>query len=148
MSLIVVGVDGSDQSRQALIWAFTNAESVKAAVQAVMVVDTAHLDAGQRAASLASAEHTLSALVEAAKDVCPRPPSVTYTIIEGSPIPVMLDLTRRADLIVLGARRMSSIRNPALGTVSLACTRHGACPVLVVPEGLPDLAGCADLVLA
>ena len=148
MSLIVVGVDGSEQSRRALVWALTNAELMRAVVQAVMVVDTTGMDAPSRTARLRDAERTVAGLVDAAHDVCARPPGVTSTVMEGDPIEVMLAESRRADLMVFGARRMTSISNPALGTVSLACTRDGACPVLVVPEGVPALQPRADLVLA
>lgn len=147
MPLIVVGVDGSEQSRRALVWAFTNAELMRAAVRAVMVVDTSGMDEAVRAARLRDAERTVADLVHAANDVCARPPEATSAVIEGDPIAVMLAETHRATLMVFGARRMTSIINPALGTVSLACTRHGACPVLVIPEGVPDVQPCADLVL-
>ncbi|MGB9375610.1 MAG: universal stress protein [Jiangellales bacterium] len=148
MSVIVVGVDGSEQSRRALVWAFTNAEPMRAAVQAVMVVDTTGMDEVTREMRLHQAERTVADLVDEVSDVYPQPQAVTCEVREGDPIAVMLDATRRADLMVFGARRMSSIRNPALGTVSLACTRHGCCPVLVVPEGLHDAAPRADLVPA
>lgn len=148
MSLIVVGVDGSEQSRRALAWAFTNAESMRAAVQAVMVVDTTDMDETTRLMRLDQAERMVADLVDAVSEVYPQPHEVTYEVREGDPIAVMLDATRHADLMVFGARRMTSIRNPALGTVSLACTRRGSCPVLVVPEGLPDPAPRGDLVLA
>ncbi|MGA7689748.1 MAG: universal stress protein [Jiangellales bacterium] len=148
MSVIAVAVDGSEPSRRALLWAFTNAESMRAEVQAVMAVDTTGMDEVTRAPRLAEAERIVANLVDAVSDVYPQPHEVTYEVREGDPIAVMLDATRRADLMVFGARRMTSIRNPALGTVSLACTRYGSCPVLVVPEGIPDPAPRGDLVLA
>ena len=44
MSLVVVGVDGSDQSRRALAWALPYAAGCGATVQAVMTVNTKDLD--------------------------------------------------------------------------------------------------------
>lgn len=148
MPLIVVGVDGSEQSRKALVWALTNAELMRSAVRTVMVVDTSGMDAAQRESRLRDAERTVADLMGAATGVCAHPPEVTSAVVEGDPIAVMLAETYGANLMVFGARRMTSISNPALGTVSLACTRHGACPVLVIPEGVPDVQPCSDLVLA
>jgi nucleotide-binding universal stress UspA family protein len=148
MSLIVVGVDGSEQSRRALVWAFANAGPMRASVQAVMVVDTSGMDEVVRATRLEQTERVLAALVEAAKSEYPQPPQVTWEVVEGDPVAAMLEATRRADLMVFGAHHMTSISNPALGTVSLACSRYGACPVLVVPERVAEVERCADLVLA
>ena len=148
MSLIVVGVDGSEQSRRALVWAFTNAEPMRASVQAVMVVDTSGMDEVTRATRLEQTERRLADLVEAAKADLPQPPPVTSQVVEGDPVAAKLEATHRADLMVFGAHHMTSISNPAMGTVSLACTRYGACPVLVVPERVADVERRPDLVLA
>lgn len=148
MSLIVVGVDGSDQSRRALTWALRYASGRTAVVQAVMVVNTKNMSDAQREARLVEAERTVSGMVTRAIEGCASPPTVTYEVVEGDPSVVLVDATLRAELIVFGSHRMSSIRSPALGTVSLACIRMGTCPVLVIPAGVAEPAPCGDLVPA
>lgn len=55
-------------------------------------------------------------------------------IIEGPAANVILGVaeTRRPDLLVLGARGMSTWRGLLLGSVSMAVTQRAECPVLVV----------------
>ncbi len=146
--MIVVGVDGSEQSQRALLWAVEHAIARSDSVQAMMAIDTKNLDAAQRASRLAEAETTLAGMVIRIRDACSRPPTMTYEVVEGDPSIVMVDASQHADLLVFGSHRMTSIRQPALGTVSTACIRMGACPVLVIPVDLPEPVLCADLVPA
>jgi len=148
MSLIVAAVDGSAQSCRALRWALRYAAGRDATVQAVMAVDTKNMDEGDRRVRLDGAERLLSGVVDRALEGCPRPPTLTYEVAEGDPSVVLVDATHRAELIVLGSHRMSSLRDPALSTVSLACIRLGACPVLVIPAGAAEPSPCGELVLA
>jgi len=148
MTMIIVGVDGSEQSRRALVWAVKHAIARSAAVQAITAVDTKNLGTAQRAARLAEAETMLAEMVTQVLDSCTRPPTVTYEVVEGDPSIVMVDASQRADLIVFGSHRMTSIRQTALGTVSTACIRLGGCPVLVIPVDLPEPMLCGDLVPA
>ncbi len=146
MPLIVAAVDGSEQSRRALIWALRYTAGRDASVQAVMAVNTENLDEQDRRARLDEAERIVSGMVVKAVVACPRPPTVTREVVEGDPSGVLVDATHRAELIVFGSHRVSSIGNPALSTVSLACIRMGTCPVLVIPAGAPEPARCGDLV--
>ena len=148
MSLIVTAVDGSEQSRRALMWALRYAVGRDAIVQAVMAVDTKNLDDAERGARLDEAQRLLSRMVTRAVKACTRPPTVTYEVVDGDPSVVLVDATHRAELIVFGSHRMSSIRNPALGTVSLDCIRLGDCPVLIIPAGLAEPSPCGDVVPA
>lgn len=146
--MIVVGIDGSEQSRRALAWAVRHALDTSAAVQAITVVATKGLDEPERADRLATAERMVAEMVgEVVRDY-PQPLTVTYEVAEGDPTLVLLDASQRADLLVFGAHEMRSIRQPALGTVSAACIRMGGCPVLVIPVAVPEPAVSADLVPA
>ncbi len=145
MSLIVVGVDGSEPSRRALTWALRHGARTGLAVQAISAVDTKNMDEQARRQRLADAERVLSHTVERAGEACTTPPVLTYEVVEGEPTVVLVDASQHAELVVLGAHPMTSIRHPELSTVSVACIRMGACPVLVVPAGAPEPAPCADL---
>lgn len=147
MSLIVVGVDGSEQSRRAFDWAVTYAADRSAVVQAITTVETKDLADDERQARLVAAERMVARLVTDATQDVPSPPRITYDVVEGDPSIVLVDASRGADLIVLGSHGMSSLRNPALGSVSLACIRMGSCPVLVIPAGIPERIEGADLLV-
>ena len=148
MSLIVVGVDGSEPSRRALTWALRHGSRTGLAVQAIAAVETKNLDDQARRQRLDDAEQALARTVDRAAESCTTTPVLTYEVVEGDPTVVMVDASHRAELIVLGAHPMTSIRHPELSTVSVACIRMGACPVLVVPAGAAEPAPCADLAVA
>jgi nucleotide-binding universal stress UspA family protein len=148
MSLIIVGVDGSQQSRRALEWALPYAAEKSAAVHVVMAVDTRDTAEPDRAARLAQAERMVARLVAQVVATHPAPPTVTYDVVEGDPKNVLVDASQQAELMVFGSHKMSTLRNPALGTVSQACIRMGACPVLVIPAGLPEPALSGELIPA
>ena len=146
MSLIVVGLDGSQQSERALGWALQYGAARSLSVQAVTVVNTKDLDDDARAVRLAEAERSAAAMVRRAVDACCCAPTVTYEVVEGDPNVALVDASQRAELVVLGSHPMSSLRNAALGTVTLACIRLGSCPVLVIPVDAPSAAHCGELV--
>lgn len=149
--MIVVGIDGSEQSYRALVWAVEHAIGRSSTVQAVMAVQTKDADDATRRTRLVQAQRTVERMVDDVLATVAQAPTVTYEIVEGDPTVVMVDASRHADLLVFGAHRMTSIRQTALGTVSAACIRMGACPVLVIPVGMPEASQTepsADLVLA
>lgn len=136
--MIIVGTDGSQQSQLALVWAVEHAVRRGTPVQAVIAVDTKNADEPARQARLAEAEHTVERMVTEVVAAFSTTPPVTYEVVEGDPSMVMVDASQRAELLVFGAHRMSSIRRTALGTVSTACIRMGSCPVLVIPVSMPQ----------
>jgi nucleotide-binding universal stress UspA family protein len=134
---VLVGVDGSDQSRRALAWALPYAAKAGAPVEAIMTVPRTD-DAAETHAMMREAEATLAAMVgDAVADVEPAPP-VSFEVVVGDPAVVLVNASRTAHLVVLGSHGMSKISNPALGSVSTACIRMGSCPVLVIPAGKPE----------
>ena len=137
MRPVLVGVDGSDQSRQALAWALPYAVSVGAGVEAIMTVPKTQ-DAAETAASVRAAEVELGRIVDDAVSAVEQAPSVSYEVVPGDPAVVLVNASSNAALIVLGSHGMSTISNPVLGSVSTACIRMGSCPVLVIPSGKPE----------
>lgn len=132
-----MGVDGSDQSRQALAWALPYAASIGAAVEAVMTVAKTD-DAAETAANMRAAEVVLTGIVDDAVAAVDAPPPVSYEVVAGDPAVVLVNASSSASLLVLGSHGMSKISNPVLGSVSMACIRLGSCPVLVIPSGKPE----------
>lgn len=47
--------------------------------------------------------------------------------------PALVEEAETADLLVVGSRGLSGIRELVLGSVSHECCRHAHCPVIVVP---------------
>lgn len=80
----------------------------------------------------ADALRVLSQCIREAFGDCP-PARVSLRPTLGSPRRVLADLSRDADLLVVGARGHSHALGFLVGSTAQACTRHAFCPVLVVP---------------
>lgn len=132
MRPVLVGVDGSQQSKKALAWALTHAAAQGGSVEAIMTVAPAD---GSLEEAVRDAQQTLGQIVAEAVAAVDSPPPVSYEVVVGDPAVVLVNASRTADLVVLGSHGRSKVGNPALGSVSLACIRLGSCPVLVIPTG-------------
>lgn len=148
MRLIIVGVDGSVQSERALHWARAEASRLSATVRALTVVDTRGMPQDERERRVAEAHRMVADTIARVLPAQPDDASVTYDVLEGDPAAALVEASREAELIVFGSHEQTSLRNPALSTVSLACIRRGHCPVLVIPVGAPEPERHADLVPA
>jgi nucleotide-binding universal stress UspA family protein len=137
---IVVGVDGSPASLDALRWAVAQAELTGASVQAVQawqypavvtgyawapvaMIEAADLqEAGQKAVKAA-----VRSVVDPASDV-----PVTTLVRAGHAAHVLLDVSDGADLLVVGSRGHGGFSGALLGSVSQHCVQHARCPVVVI----------------
>ncbi|MFF7177497.1 universal stress protein [Streptomyces sp. NPDC008121] len=137
---VVVGVDGSEASKQALRWAVRQAEATGGVVLALMAWDLPHAHlalgwmppaTGEEAAVAERAQQELTQIVE--EVVGPRPPvEVHAEVRRGTPASVLLNAARTASLLVVGSRGHGAFAGLLLGSVAQHCTQHAACPVLVV----------------
>ncbi|NUT36641.1 MAG: universal stress protein [Hamadaea sp.] len=137
----VVGVDGSTGSLCALRWAVHEAHLHGGTVHALMAYDWA----GTEAALLAGlgpegerrrAEEILEAAVtEVRREYADVP--ISAEALLGKPALKLVEAATEADLLVVGSRGHSHLRQAVLGSVSEACIRHARCPVVVVPTPPP-----------
>jgi nucleotide-binding universal stress UspA family protein len=136
--LIVVGVDGSENSRQALRWAIEEARLRHARVRVVhawwlypmLAADTEapHLT---NDASGAVQRFVTETLAEE-HDV-----EVEVVAVQGQQASAALvDAAKDADLLVVGSRGAGGFTGLLLGSVSQQCAHHAPCPVVVV-RGAP-----------
>lgn len=137
---IVVGVDGSASSLQALRWAARQAELTGATVDAVIAwqYPVAYKGFGWQAEMITGdidyaeiAAKTLDDAINQAVD--PGSEVVVYPVVaEGHPAQVLIEAAADADLLVVGSRGHGGFANALLGSVSQHCTHHAACPVVVI----------------
>ena len=135
MSHIVVGVDGSGQSKAALRWAARFLAITGGRIDAVI--------AWHPPASFGwsyvpgdwnpekDAEKVLSRAVDEVFGA-DRPLGMQLIVREGNPAKVLLDASRDADLLVVGSRGHGGFAGLLLGSVSAHCAEHATLPVLVV----------------
>lgn len=144
MSGIVVGVDGSEVSKQALRWALADAERRGADVDVVHVYDTAalyyseasiHADLGKLAGRLREdAEQLVAGIVAEVVSGRGDRPVTPVAIDAPTPARVLMERAADADLLVVGTRGHGGFAGLLLGSVSHQCVSHPPCPVTVVPH--------------
>jgi nucleotide-binding universal stress UspA family protein len=139
---ILVGVDGSHESRRALEWAVREAavRHTPLTVLTVHQVVTGLLggpvsypgDTELTKDVLQSAkEETSSVLNELGEGQ--RPASVTVKAAAGLPAAELLSEAAGADMLVVGARGAGGFKRLMMGSVSTQVTHHAHCPVVVIP---------------
>jgi nucleotide-binding universal stress UspA family protein len=136
---IVVGVDGSPPSMAALRWAIRQAEVTAAALDAVIAWEFPIAAGGLGWAPTSGLDDTdyselaAKTLAEAIAEVSPPPEVVVHQVVaEGNPALVLLDVAKDADLLVVGNRGHGGITDALIGSVSVRCLHHAACPIVVV----------------
>lgn len=135
---VVVGVDGSVESVEALRHAIDEALMRKASLDVISAYEL--LWEGDRPAPAdwfdRMREDTEALLDEAmqhaAADPESRPEQVTLRAVEGDAGVVLVEAAKGAQLLVVGSRGRSAVARALLGSVSAYCLRHSPCPVLVV----------------
>ena len=135
---IVVGVDGSPESRHALDWALAIAGR-KGAELEVFHSWQFPFPPGDffptedvKPYEQSTAEALVQDMLDAADTTDLRFP-VIRTVELGSPRVTLIDASTRADLLVVGSRGVGGFRGMLLGSVAHAIAHHADCPVLVVP---------------
>ncbi|WP_327063609.1 universal stress protein [Kitasatospora purpeofusca] len=135
---IVVGVDGSEQSRKALRWAVRQAELTDSVVEAVMAWEPpfsgwgSAVPVGEEADLAKRARTILAETVEKAAGSQP-PVHIRLRVGEGTPAWVLLAAAgEQASLLVVGHRGIGGFEGALLGSVGQYCVQHSPCPVVVV----------------
>lgn len=129
---IVVGVDGSASSHQALRWAARQARLTGAKLHAVGIWDypTGVLvleDVDWFGITAKTLDEALAASLE--PEEADR---VQRSVLRGYPARVLLDAAAEADLLVVGSRGRGGMVGLLLGSVSQHVVTHAHCPVVVV----------------
>ncbi|HET8768479.1 MAG TPA: universal stress protein [Pedococcus sp.] len=141
---IVVGVDESSQSRLALDWAIDEAQRRDLPLE---LVHARPMPLRGPAVETAFTRPGVDAVLEdAAERVRQLSP---HTRVEasgghGSAAPMLVDASRDATMVVVGARGRGALRSAMLGSTSLDVAAHAHSPVVVVRElsqVLPDHPG-------
>lgn len=131
---IIIGVDGSEQSRIALAWGLKRATERAAAVELLHVADDSFLS--ESVAFLSEAQKASEEMLEAERNYARSlgfEGPLTGTAVVGHPIVEVEVASKRADLLVLGEHAGSKWAGSFFGTraVKIAAVAH--CPVAVIP---------------
>ncbi|MGX7678907.1 universal stress protein [Jatrophihabitans sp. DSM 45814] len=132
---IVVGVDGSEPSRQALLWAVQYAALIGATVDTVISWSyPAVYGIGAIATDWNPEAEARQTLADTVSSVLGEkvPLTLTQSVREGNAAQVLLDETKDAQMLVVGSRGHGGFAGLLLGSVSANCAEHAQCPVLVI----------------
>lgn len=132
---IIIGVDGSEQSRVALTWGLDRAAERNASVELLHVADDSFLS--ESVAFLSEAQKASEEMLQAERDYAQSlgfTGHISGTAVVGHPIVEVEEASKRADLLVLGAHEGSKWAGTFFGTraVKIAAVAH--CPVAVIPS--------------
>jgi nucleotide-binding universal stress UspA family protein len=135
---IVVGLDGSANSLEAVEWAARIATALGAEVVAVHALGL--LDQLERDGPQVPTQPHREEIAERAREVWSRPladAGATHRCVlqDGNPVDVVLDVIEEvgADLVVLGSRGIGDDPMLLLGSTSAQVAQHASCPVTIVP---------------
>ena len=142
---IVVGVDGSSSALHAARWAANEAALRRVPLRLVHCIPVS-------AVALIGSFEALKAegpryLAQAAAAVCQACPEVDLhgEVHDGDPVPVLVDLSQAARLMVVGSRGFGGFSGVLAGSVAVGLVTCGHSPVAVIrgrtPEETPPTAG-------
>jgi nucleotide-binding universal stress UspA family protein len=130
---IVVGVDGSHHSEQALRWGAFLATTLGARIEAVTAWQFP-VTYGWAAPDWEPSKDAEQVLRDTLRRVFgdEPPASVRMFAREGGAAKVLLDASKGADMLVVGSRGHGGFVGLLLGSVSASVAEHASCPVMIV----------------
>src|SRR5690625_1875903 len=134
---VVVGVDGSPSSKNALRCAIWHADQNEGRIVAVRAWDVPGLYAWDVPGPEQFAQQTSMALEETINEVTSQPPvQISHDVIQGQPVEALLNAAENvnADLLVVGNRGHGGFAGALLGSVSQQVVHYARCPVATMRE--------------
>ncbi|MEP6462668.1 MAG: universal stress protein [Frankiaceae bacterium] len=136
--VIVVGVDGSQASLAPLRWALHEAALRQVDLRVVGVVDIRMQPMVPLGDKLGT--DLMDAMVRQVEDVIDKVKDdasavdIEQDVRAGNPSSQLIDLSKDAELLVVGRRGHSALAGLIMGSVATQVSAHADCPVVVVHE--------------
>ena len=144
---IVVGLDGSSASRTAVRWATGEAVMRNVALTLVHVIFAQHwgptvfgrppaVAAEPNQQQQAMGQKCIADAIKVVEDSCESGarPRIDSEVLVGPPVPTLVDLSKEAQMMVVGCRVQGLLDRVLLGSVSTGLVHHAHCPVAVIPD--------------
>ncbi|MCH6197364.1 universal stress protein [Corynebacterium mastitidis] len=142
--IIVVAVDGSEASKVAVRWAANTAQkrdiplrlassyTMPQYLYAEGMVPPQELFDDLQNEAMEKIDEARGIAHEVAPEI-----KIGHTIAEGSPIDMLLEMSKDVTMIVMGSRGLGGLSGMVMGSVSAAVVSHASCPVVVVRADNP-----------
>lgn len=135
---VTVGVYDAPEADRAVQWGARHAAATGAQLHLVhafvwneLDVNTDPIPGVTGSGIRAAADGLIEDAVDVAREARPHL-EITSQIIDGSAVPVLVDVSRRSDVVVVGGRGMGRLLTLIVGSKSLALAAKAHCPVVVV----------------
>ncbi|WP_432138420.1 MULTISPECIES: universal stress protein [unclassified Streptomyces] len=136
---VVVGLDGSPESKAAAAWAAREAAERRLPVTVLHVWQPVPEAMTQTPPLGAETQQHWTERIprETATVLKARHPGLQVTAEQrhGSPFDVLVDAAKNAELLVLGSRGLSGLGGFVVGSVGMYVVAHAQCPVILVRAG-------------
>ena len=134
---IVVGVDGSVESRQALRWSARLAPALGADIEAVAVWHWPVIALGpfESVDPVPPPEARIRSLAQDAVDAAfetGEPANLHVLVREGHPAEQLVARSEKATMVIVGSRGLTGLKGRLQGSVSRYVSEHARCPVVIV----------------
>ncbi len=141
---IIVGVDGSDHSRVALVWAMREAAHHQVPLTVITVRPAPVRPATriywaiptypENSQDLELTQKAVEQFVDkVANETGETRPEITVSVATGDAAEELVRASRDADMLVVGSRGGGGFAKLLMGSVSSQVTHHADCPVVVIP---------------
>lgn len=132
---IVVGVDGSGPSREAVRWSARRCATTGDSLELIVVLDDEWGSVGvdMLPELEISARRQVGLEADVARDLSPSTP-VSVRVIHGDPIYELIAASHDAGLLAVGTHKTGFIRGRVFGSRSLHLAASARCPVAIIPE--------------
>jgi nucleotide-binding universal stress UspA family protein len=150
---VLVGVDGSPAAKYAVDWAARDAAMRNIRLTLVHAVRPVGVTLPPLSAPTAfsrwQVEHAQKILDDAV-DIARRstpgggPAQIESELLFSPAIPTLVDLSKEAQLVVVGSRGRGPLARSVLGSVSSSLIRHAHCPVAVIHDEDPLMPNPAE----
>jgi nucleotide-binding universal stress UspA family protein len=136
---IVVGVDGSPTSLEALEWAVREARLRGATLEVVHASYFRQVFLDSFPGAKEGERSILDAALARAKAMAP---DIRLVGRFGDPpaAQVLVEVSKDADLLVVGSRGLGPLKEFSMGSVSHDCARHAQCPLVIIRPGTSQMA--------
>jgi nucleotide-binding universal stress UspA family protein len=150
---ILIGVDGSPAAKYAVDWAAREAAMRNVRLTLVHTVVPIGLNLPPLPAPTAftrwqveQGQNILDEGVEIARKSTPDggPGQIETELLFSPVIPTLVDLSKEAQMVVVGSRGGGSFARSLLGSVSSSLIRHAHCPLAVIHDADPLMAHPAE----
>jgi nucleotide-binding universal stress UspA family protein len=139
--IIRVAADGSTGSRRALEWALREARLRGCGVEVVTAYERVPGQDAER--SRAAAERRIHATVDDIVAGRVDTPLVSWHVIEGDPVDVLVRESVHSELLVMGSHNVRGLMHAASASPDDMVSRLAACPVVIVPGTSAPVADAA-----